>query len=57
MTQLDILETEKKKEAQEKLKRIEGRIKGLSRMIDEGRSSTDVLMQLSAAHEALRQEI
>ena len=45
---------EKKDVALAKLKRIEGRIKGLSNMIEEGRDTQDVLIQLAASQEALR---
>ena len=34
---------------------IEGQIRGLVRMVDEGRPCLDILMQLSAAQEALSQ--
>jgi DNA-binding FrmR family transcriptional regulator len=37
-----------------RLKRIEGQIRGLHRMIEEDRYCADVLVQLSAVHEALR---
>ena len=37
-----------------KLNRVLGRIKGLMKMVDEDRDCTDILMQLSATHEALR---
>ena len=45
---------DKKKHILEKLKRIEGRVRGLQRMIDEDRNTMDVLMQISASYEALR---
>jgi CsoR family transcriptional regulator, copper-sensing transcriptional repressor len=37
-----------------KLKQINGRVKGISRMIEEGRPEEDILMQISATHESLR---
>ncbi len=37
-----------------RLRRIEGQIRGLQKMIDEERYCADVLMQLSSAQEALR---
>lgn len=38
-----------------RLKAIEGQVRGLSKMIDEDRPCLEVLMQLSAAQEALSQ--
>jgi CsoR family transcriptional regulator, copper-sensing transcriptional repressor len=37
-----------------RLKRIEGQVRGLSRMVDEDRYCIDVVTQLSAARAALR---
>ena len=37
-----------------RLKRIEGQIRGLHKMVEEERYCTDVLVQLSSVHEALR---
>jgi len=37
-----------------RLRRIEGQIRGLQRMVDEGRYCADILTQLSSVHEALR---
>ena len=39
---------------QTRLKRIEGQIRGLQKMVDEDRYCADILVQLSAVHEALR---
>jgi CsoR family transcriptional regulator, copper-sensing transcriptional repressor len=36
------------------LKRIEGQIRGVQRMVEEERYCADVLMQISAIHESLR---
>jgi DNA-binding FrmR family transcriptional regulator len=36
-----------------RLKRIEGQIRGIQRMLDEGKSCSDVLDQISAARTAL----
>ena len=36
------------------LKRIEGQVRGLQRMVEEDRYCADVLTQISAVHEALR---
>jgi CsoR family transcriptional regulator, copper-sensing transcriptional repressor len=43
-----------KKEAAQRLKRIEGQIKGIQKMVEEGRYCVEVLGQISAAQEALR---
>lgn len=37
-----------------RLLRIEGQVRGLQKMVEEDRYCADVLMQLSAVHEALR---
>lgn len=37
-----------------RLKRIEGQVRGLQRMIEEDRYCADILVQLSAVNEALR---
>ena len=39
---------------QKRLRRIEGQIRGLQRMVDEDRSCADIMTQISSAHEALR---
>ena len=38
-----------------RLARIEGQVRGLARMVEEDRYCVDVLTQLAAAHQALRQ--
>ena len=43
-----------RKEASQRLNRIEGQIKGIKKMVEEGRYCVEVLGQLSAVHEALR---
>ncbi len=40
--------------ALQRLKRIEGQVRGLQRMVEEERYCADVLMQIASAHEALR---
>jgi CsoR family transcriptional regulator, copper-sensing transcriptional repressor len=40
--------------AVKRLNRIEGQIKGIKRMVEEGRYCVEVLGQIAAAHEALR---
>ncbi len=37
-----------------RLKRIEGQVRGLQRMVEEERYCADILMQIASAHEALR---
>jgi len=54
MVATESLQLKKKSEVLEKLNRIEGRIRGLAKMVDEGRDNEDVLMQISATIEALR---
>lgn len=43
-----------KRQALARLKRIEGQVRGLQRMIEEERYCPDVLTQISAVHESLR---
>ena len=43
-----------RREAGQRLSRIEGQIKGIKKMVEEGRYCVDVLGQISAVHEALR---
>ncbi|MDH3975086.1 MAG: metal-sensitive transcriptional regulator [Deltaproteobacteria bacterium] len=38
-----------------RLNRIEGQVKGIKKMIEEGRYCIDILSQIKAAHSALRQ--
>lgn len=45
--------TDTKNEVLIRLKKIEGQIRGLQRMIEEGQDCTDVVHQLSAARKAL----
>ena len=37
-----------------RLRRVEGQVRGLQRMVEEGRYCADVLDQIAAVHEALR---
>lgn len=43
-----------KEQADRRLARIEGQIRGLRKMIDEDRYCVDVLQQIASVHEALR---
>jgi CsoR family transcriptional regulator, copper-sensing transcriptional repressor len=45
---------ELQQQALARLKRIEGQVRGLHRMVEEGRYCADVLTQVAAVHEALR---
>ena len=40
--------------AQKRLRRIEGQVRGLQHMVEEGRYCADILTQISSVHEALR---
>ena len=44
----------KKKQAIVRLKRIEGQVRGVQRMVEEERYCGDILVQISAIHESLR---
>jgi len=43
-----------RQDAAQRLSRIEGQIKGIRKMVEEGRYCVEVLGQISAVHEALR---
>lgn len=43
-----------KKKAVVRLKRIEGQVRGVQRMVEEERYCGDILIQISAIHESLR---
>ena len=43
-----------KKNALLRLKRIEGQVRGVQRMVEEQRYCADILVQISAIHESLR---
>lgn len=43
-----------REEAAQRLSRIEGQIKGIKKMVEDGRYCMEVLGQISAVHEALR---
>lgn len=49
-----IISEERKAEATLRLNRIEGQIRGLKRMVEEGRPCVEVLTQLASVQEALR---
>lgn len=43
-----------KERSLKRLRRIEGQVRGLQRMVEEERYCADILMQISSVHEALR---
>ena len=45
---------ERKADLRRRLKRLEGQVSGVGRMLNENRPCMDILTQVSAAHEALR---
>lgn len=45
---------EKQSELLRRLSRVEGQIKGMKEMVEEGRYCLEILQQLSSVHEALR---
>lgn len=49
-----IISEERKVEAALRLNRIEGQIRGLKKMVEEGRPCVEVLTQLASVQEALR---
>lgn len=48
------LTEEKEQDVMRRLKRIEGQVRGLQRMVEEGRYCGDVLHQITSAQRALR---
>ncbi len=50
----ETLTKDEKKDILNKLKRVEGRIKGIGSMVEDDRSAEDVMMQLTASYESLR---
>jgi CsoR family transcriptional regulator, copper-sensing transcriptional repressor len=48
------VDPELQRQALARLKRIEGQVRGVHRMVAEGRYCADILVQISAVHEALR---
>lgn len=47
-------EPETREQVGRRLKRIEGQVRGIHRMVDEGRYCPDVLTQIASVHAALR---
>lgn len=50
----ELIMPDARKEAAQRLSRIEGQIKGIKKMVEEGRYCVEVLGQISAVQEALR---
>lgn len=48
------LDAHRKENLQLRLRRIEGQVRGVQKMVEEERYCPDVLMQMSAIHESLR---
>lgn len=48
------VDADKKERNLKRLRRIEGQIRGLQRMVEEDRYCADILTQISSVHEALR---
>jgi len=48
------VDPEIKERNQKRLRRIEGQIRGLQKMVDEERYCADIMVQISSVHEALR---
>ena len=46
--------TATKDQLQKRLRRIEGQVRGLQKMVEEDRYCADIMTQISAVHEALR---
>ena len=51
----DPLRGARNEQVQKRLARIEGQVRGISRMVEEGRYCVDVLTQIAAVNQALRQ--
>ena len=48
------VDPETKERNRKRLRRIEGQVRGLQKMVDEDRYCADILTQISSVHEALR---
>lgn len=48
------LDPDKEKDVGHRLKRVEGQIRGLQRMVEEGRYCGDILQQITSVQRALR---
>ena len=50
----DTITKDEKKELIDKMNRIEGRIRGITKMIEDDRQVEDIMMQVTATYESLR---
>ena len=50
----DTITKDEKKELIDKMSRIEGRIRGITKMIEDERQVEDIMMQVTATYESLR---
>lgn len=48
------VDADAKQRNQKRLRRIEGQVRGLQKMVEEGRYCADILTQIASVHEALR---
>ena len=48
------MDPDAKERNRKRLRRIEGQVRGLQKMVDEDRYCADILTQISSVHEALR---
>jgi DNA-binding FrmR family transcriptional regulator len=51
---LEVISVEHKADALARLRRIEGQVKGVQKMVEEGRYCVEILQQLASVQEALR---
>lgn len=49
-----VLNEEREGDVRQRLKRIEGQVRGLQRMVDDGRYCGDILQQITSVQRALR---
>ncbi len=49
-----VISKERQTQAVQRLNRIEGQVRGIKKMVEDGRPCVEVLMQLSSTQEALR---
>jgi len=52
---MDVHSTDEREKLIKRLRRVEGQVRGVQRMIDEGRDCREVIQQLSAVRSAIQQ--
>lgn len=52
--ELVLIDDTRKEELKRRLSRIEGQVRGLKGMVEQGRPCMEILMQIASVHEALR---